>query len=432
MCDGCSAADRAKWCMDNMDLSKHAARDKVMHEFLEHFRVWVDPSLTWKPDVICRGLSAEDRADWCVENRGWSDERARQQVMHEFPHLFTPQGRREANEECRRQCTPTERSAKRYHGHAWWEFVWPFLLDFDTQDPLDEKRILRRYWQEIKQGQSPDCGSSQHAHRLPGFVPEEAESPYEFDRSIFVELSQASRDVHRSFKSSKGWLAIAEWQYPRRMRFALLRIALVLCWFHKYGLRYWYPATRRFVPLEEPCLDMQIYLRQARDKLLQHKEHCSAMLEPDLWPLRIAETWWRPALEACLDLFEGVKMCMHRETVQHFEDFLSTFFPGQRSSLNITWSVRDDVEEESEGAKGSGKNHGMRRHVERHRKGKGKGRRPGGEALQTEEFQNDGVFSGDEQDDVLHDEVSSAEREHARLLIEQEFFDEVRLLSEQE
>mmetsp|Transcript_51935 Transcript_51935/g.123640 ORF Transcript_51935/g.123640 Transcript_51935/m.123640 type:complete len:304 (-) Transcript_51935:303-1214(-) len=42
----------------------------------------------WDPNVWCDDFTAEERKEWLVREKGYSQEAARQQVMHEFRHRF--------------------------------------------------------------------------------------------------------------------------------------------------------------------------------------------------------------------------------------------------------------------------------------------------------------------------------------------------------
>mmetsp|Transcript_26619 Transcript_26619/g.61184 ORF Transcript_26619/g.61184 Transcript_26619/m.61184 type:complete len:640 (+) Transcript_26619:41-1960(+) len=85
LCDGEKAADRAKWVMQNCTgYSEIAAQQRVMREFPASFLA----EGQWSPDVDCGGLSAGARAKWLVEQEHLSETAARQRVMTEFPSAF--------------------------------------------------------------------------------------------------------------------------------------------------------------------------------------------------------------------------------------------------------------------------------------------------------------------------------------------------------
>lgn len=107
MCDGQRAEDRALWLQQNKGMSAHAARDKVMHEFPQHFQgigaliggigsavasALDQASTGWNPNAMCDGKRAEDRAFWLQQNKGMTPEAARCDVMREFPQNFRQPG----------------------------------------------------------------------------------------------------------------------------------------------------------------------------------------------------------------------------------------------------------------------------------------------------------------------------------------------------
>lgn len=89
-CGGHSAASRAEWCREHAGLSPESAKRRVMREFPEAFGGGGGGGSgpRWDPNALCDGLRAEDRAKWCMENQGLSEEAARQRVISEFPAVF--------------------------------------------------------------------------------------------------------------------------------------------------------------------------------------------------------------------------------------------------------------------------------------------------------------------------------------------------------
>mmetsp|Transcript_9979 Transcript_9979/g.21946 ORF Transcript_9979/g.21946 Transcript_9979/m.21946 type:complete len:684 (-) Transcript_9979:59-2110(-) len=96
MCEGSTAEDRAQWCMKNLGMSESAARQRVMGEYPAQFAhqdcqtTSAAPSSTpmWDGHAMCDGSTAEDRARWCMQNLGLSESAARQRVMGEYPACF--------------------------------------------------------------------------------------------------------------------------------------------------------------------------------------------------------------------------------------------------------------------------------------------------------------------------------------------------------
>ena len=60
-----------------------AGEDK--HEAL--FLAFSEP-LTWKPELLCDGAPASNRAKWLMENKGMKEPEAQAQVLAEFPAVF--------------------------------------------------------------------------------------------------------------------------------------------------------------------------------------------------------------------------------------------------------------------------------------------------------------------------------------------------------
>lgn len=85
MCGGHRAQDRAIWCIQNCGLSENAAQQRVMSEFPDCFQ---DAAQEWDGSMHCEGHRAEDRARWLVLNKGLSQQDAQAKVMSEFPLLF--------------------------------------------------------------------------------------------------------------------------------------------------------------------------------------------------------------------------------------------------------------------------------------------------------------------------------------------------------
>lgn len=129
-CDGHSSENRAKWMVENWDLSLEEARLLVMQEFPMHFgrqrqqsgmsekllsadipemkKSMSDSSLStmcpddwigdWDAEEFCDGHPAEDRAKWVVENCGLSLGQARLRIMGEFPTQFGRPSRKRASD----------------------------------------------------------------------------------------------------------------------------------------------------------------------------------------------------------------------------------------------------------------------------------------------------------------------------------------------
>lgn len=83
MCDGTSAQDRAQWLVDNEGVTVGEARARLRKEFPAALG-----GLKWDPDAICDGTPAKDRADWLVNNEGMSASEAEKRVQSEFPDAF--------------------------------------------------------------------------------------------------------------------------------------------------------------------------------------------------------------------------------------------------------------------------------------------------------------------------------------------------------
>ncbi|OLP97072.1 hypothetical protein AK812_SmicGene20600 [Symbiodinium microadriaticum] len=84
VCDGVSAAERAAWCVENLGLSSEDAQYRIMNEFPLKF-----PKGLWSPSVLCDGHVAEERALWCMEHLGMSVEEAQCKVLSEFQLAFS-------------------------------------------------------------------------------------------------------------------------------------------------------------------------------------------------------------------------------------------------------------------------------------------------------------------------------------------------------
>mmetsp|Transcript_22265 Transcript_22265/g.41013 ORF Transcript_22265/g.41013 Transcript_22265/m.41013 type:complete len:635 (+) Transcript_22265:66-1970(+) len=93
-CDGHSAASRAAWVMNNAGATEAEAQALIMKQFPQQFGGSVaaasaaEPLAGWDPAVLCGDSSAGARAKWLVENQQLSSIEAQRRVMSEFPHLF--------------------------------------------------------------------------------------------------------------------------------------------------------------------------------------------------------------------------------------------------------------------------------------------------------------------------------------------------------
>jgi len=83
MCDGTSAQDRAQWLVENESMTVGEARARIRKDFPAAFG-----GLLWDPDAMCDGTKAKDRADWLVNNQGLTAAEAEKRLQSEFPAAF--------------------------------------------------------------------------------------------------------------------------------------------------------------------------------------------------------------------------------------------------------------------------------------------------------------------------------------------------------
>ncbi|CAK9043376.1 unnamed protein product [Durusdinium trenchii] len=84
VCDGLLAKDRAQWLV-GQGRTLPDAQQEVMREFPGVFHL----RQRWDGQASCDGASAEERAAWLVANQQMDQEAARKKVMQEFPKQFT-------------------------------------------------------------------------------------------------------------------------------------------------------------------------------------------------------------------------------------------------------------------------------------------------------------------------------------------------------
>lgn len=97
MCGIFTAGDRARWVVENTNLSLYEAQLRVMREFPTDFgrpRSLSNSFLSsacpsdWDGEEFCRGKSAKDRVEWLLRHKGMPAIDAQVRVMQEFPMQF--------------------------------------------------------------------------------------------------------------------------------------------------------------------------------------------------------------------------------------------------------------------------------------------------------------------------------------------------------
>ena len=96
LCDGIKAEERADWLVKEMGMTRDQARGKVIEEFPKNFPASKGghkpaggaSSGKWNPMADCDGAKAQDRVKWLKDNEGMTEQAAQAKVMSEFPVVF--------------------------------------------------------------------------------------------------------------------------------------------------------------------------------------------------------------------------------------------------------------------------------------------------------------------------------------------------------